>query len=247
MPVFVRVAAPVARWRSLKGWELGPAPGAFSLMQLWAAPSTPLPWVERGASEWKVGILSAALAPTGSRDQDLMDSTGASPSYDLCHRLVYCHLPRDCAYRNYFFVKTHNSESALAPGFCFITFYWSRKKEHIIILLLHVFSWLKRATSTLCKQKSQLCCLRTGRWERQDEGLSQTVKETPHRAGLGRMGGRPWEWRKEIICTHPLARPSFIGFSRKSDLGGYVSSLSGRTLSTKRTVLGWFYAMMVSL
>lgn len=42
-PVFVPVAVPVARWRSLKGWELRPAPGAFSLMQWRAAPSTPLP------------------------------------------------------------------------------------------------------------------------------------------------------------------------------------------------------------
>ena len=180
MPVFVPITVPVTRWRSLKGWQLGPAPGAFNLLQWRAAPSTPLPWVETGASEWKVRILSAALAPTGSRDQDLMDRIGASPLCDLGHRLVYRHLPRDCAYRNYFFVNTHNSEPALAPGFCFITFYWSRKKEHIITLLLHVFSWLKTATSTLCKQKSRLCCLRTGRWERQDEGLSQTIKETHH-------------------------------------------------------------------
>ena len=72
-------------------------------------------------------------------------------------------------------------------------------------------------------------------------------RDAPHKAGLGQKGGRPWEWWKEIICTHSPARPSFTGFSRKSDLGRYVSSLSGRTLSTKRTILRWFYAMMMFL
>lgn len=71
-------------------------------------------------------------------------------------------------------------------------------------------------------------------------------RDAPHKAGLGRMGGRSWEWWKEIICTHSPARPGFTGFSRKSDLGRDVSSLSGRTLSTKRTILR-FYALMMFL
>ena len=133
---------------------------------------------------------------------------------------------------NYFFVKTHNSEPALAPGFCFITFYWSRKKEHIITLLLHVFSWLKRATSTLCKQKSWLCCLRTGRWERQDEGLSQTIKETHHTkqawgewaGGLGNGG------KKSFAHIHRLVQVLQVSVGKVIWAGMCQVSLAERFL-----------------
>lgn len=86
----------------------------------------------------------------GSRDQDPINRAGAP--WSVPQGLICCHLPSDCVYRNDFFVKTHDREPALAPGFCFITlFYWSRKKQHIIVLLLPIFSWIKKATSTLWK------------------------------------------------------------------------------------------------
>lgn len=65
----------------------------------------------------------------GCRDRGPIDSEVASRSHDLCRTDSFTAICPGTAYRNDFFVKTHDSEPALAPGFCFITpFYWSRKK-----------------------------------------------------------------------------------------------------------------------
>lgn len=143
------------------------------------------------------------------------------------HGLTYCHLPLACASRKDFFVKTHNSEPALAPGFCVITPFLLEQKE--------AAHYCSSAPRFLMHQESNKHFVRTEKpallsedREVREPGRPFTghKRDTPHKAGLRRLGGGLGNGWEEIICTCSLAHQGFTHFTSKSDLGRPVSRFS---------------------
>lgn len=118
-PVFVWTAA--CSQMTGHNWELWPAPGTSSP----TAADSPLPW----GGFWTFWMEGQGSACYVEHLAGVQRARNLPIRGSVLHRLVHYHLPGDCAYRNDFFVKIHNSKPALASGFCFITLlYWSRKK-----------------------------------------------------------------------------------------------------------------------
>lgn len=114
------------------------------------------------------------------------------PGYMICAAQTSLPPPTaDCAYGNDFFVKTQDSEPVLAPGFCFITPSIGAERG------AHYFS---SAPCFLMAQDSNKHFVQTEKpallsedrevRETRRRPFTDHKRDTQHKAGLGRVGGR---------------------------------------------------------
>ena len=218
-----------------QGWELRPASGA----------SSPMLHAGWALLNGRPGSCLLLWAPSwvqrpGCHQQGRSSLIGATGTHLLPPAQRLC-------VQKWFLCRNTWQGACFGPRLLFHNFFIGGKRSSALLFFCSPFSHGSRKQRALCANRKGCFVVWGQGGERQEEGLSQTIKETHHTKQAeadGRAGGRAWEW---VERNHLHLFTGSSNFSSKSDLGRQVSRFSGRADSTRRIVLGQFYTMMMFL